>query len=86
MTFAHIGTKALRSENRKFYGIDALGVLKADVDNLGAIFSCGFQGSMFTLSRISSLSRILNNFFALYLPYALKYENTLFSPEETTFS
>ncbi|SFM60464.1 type III-A CRISPR-associated protein Cas10/Csm1 [Thermodesulforhabdus norvegica] len=74
MTFAHIASKALKLDGGRFYGIDVLGVLKADVDNLGAIFSCGFTGNMFTLSRLATLSRALNNFFAIYLPYALKHE------------
>ncbi len=75
-SFAHIAAKALSYGNDgKLYGVDALGVLKADVDNLGALFSCSFQGRRFTLSRIATFSRILNNFFSVYLPYALQKEN-----------
>ncbi|MEJ5299602.1 MAG: type III-A CRISPR-associated protein Cas10/Csm1 [Thermodesulforhabdaceae bacterium] len=74
-SFAHIASRALSfGDDGKLYGIDALGVLKADVDNLGAIFSCGFRGKRFTMSRMATLSRVLNNFFALYLPYALRNE------------
>jgi CRISPR-associated protein Csm1 len=75
-SFYHIASTALSFGDRgDLYGVDALGVLKADVDHLGALFSCGFQGRRFTLSRLATFSRILNNFFALYLPYALRNEN-----------
>ncbi|ADR19521.1 type III-A CRISPR-associated protein Cas10/Csm1 [Calditerrivibrio nitroreducens] len=66
-------------------GIDALGVFKADVDNLGALFALGLEkkrnvgeNKRLTFSRISQLSRMINNFFAYYLPYKLKkdYPNT----------
>lgn len=74
-SFYHIASRALSyGDDGKLYGIDALGVLKADVDNLGALFSCGFQGRRFTLSRLATFSRVLNNFFSLYLPYALRIE------------
>lgn len=74
-SFYHIASRALSyGDDGKLYGIDALGVLKADVDNLGALFSCGFQGRRFTLSRLATFSRVLNNFFSLYLPYALRTE------------
>jgi len=88
-TFYHIAIKALSwgSDKKELYGIDALGVLKADVDNLGAIFGCGFQGRRFTLSRMATLSRSLNNFFAIYLPYALRRaENRNFRDIYTVFA
>lgn len=43
-----------------------LGALKADVDNLGFIFSIGL-GKRLSLSRFTSVSRMLNHFFAEYL-------------------
>ena len=85
-TFHHIAQKALRSFNEggkpMCLGLPALGVLKADVDNLGAIFGCGLlqvregkeDPSQFTLSRLATMSRQLNNFFALYLPFVLGNE------------
>ena len=51
-------------------GFEALGILKADVDNLGTIFSFGIKNK--TISKVASLSRQLNYFFSLYLPYLLK--------------
>ncbi len=76
-TFEHIAAKALNPKNEKggFCGIAALGVLKADVDNLGLLMACGLKPERFTLSRLATLSRQLNWFFALYLPYLLKTDD-----------
>lgn len=52
-------------------GLDALGILKADVDNLGMLMACGLQKKRFTISRLATLSRQLNYYFALYLPHLL---------------
>ncbi len=60
----------------KYQGIEALGVLKADIDNLGMLMSCGLKEQNFTLSRLSSLSRQFNNFFVVYLPHLLRAEPT----------
>jgi len=71
-TFSHIAIKARhRNEHDKCLGVEALGVLKADVDNLGMLFSCGLPDKKFTLSRLATVSRQLNNFFVLYLPHLL---------------
>ncbi|MCA1928260.1 MAG: hypothetical protein LDL09_07535, partial [Calditerrivibrio sp.] len=60
-------------------GANAIGVFKADVDNMAAIFAIGLEektnggeNPKLTFSRISQLSRMINNFFAYYLPYKLK--------------
>lgn len=73
-TFAHIAVKALNFTDRqdKFKGIESLGVLKADVDNLGLLFACGIRKERFTLSRLATMSRQLNNFFSIFIPYILK--------------
>jgi CRISPR-associated protein Csm1 len=70
-TFLHLAKKALNSTDisGKFTGIEALGILKVDVDNLGFIFACGLKS--FSLSRLATLSRQMNNYFAIYLPYLL---------------
>ncbi len=52
-------------------GTAALGVLKADVDHLGMFMSCGMPRERFTISRMATLSRRLDQFFTLYLPYLL---------------
>jgi CRISPR-associated protein Csm1 len=48
-------------------GVAALNALKGDVDNLGHIFQQGMEQPSF--ARMSALSRQMNNFFAVYLPY-----------------
>jgi len=74
-TFSHIAVKGRHmEEDGKCHGIAALGVLKADVDNLGMLFGCGLSDKRFTLSRLATVSRQLNSFFALYLPYILAKE------------
>lgn len=50
-----------------------LGALKADVDNLGFIFSIGLRERL-SVSRFSGLSRMLNHFFSEYLIDRIKAE------------
>lgn len=74
-TFGHISLMSLNPDPEKpekFIGIDALGILKADVDNLGALMTCGLPRDTLTVSRLATLSRQINFFFGLYLPYLLK--------------
>jgi CRISPR-associated protein Csm1 len=71
-TFAHIANKSLNLNDNKYIGTEALGVLKADVDNLGILLSCGLKGNLFTLSRLATLSRQLNYYFSIYIPHILK--------------
>ena len=71
-TFSHIAMKARHiSADGKCRGAEALGVLKADIDNLGMLFGCGLPKERFTLSRLATISRQLDNFFVLYLPSLL---------------
>jgi CRISPR-associated protein Csm1 len=76
-SFLHIAKNALNftDQQGKFKGIEALGILKADIDNLGLIFSYGIRQNRQTISRLATLSRQLNNFFAVYLPYVLSTDN-----------
>lgn len=48
-------------------GIKRLGVLRADVDNLGQAFTVGFDERYNTLSRTATLSRHLSLFFKYYI-------------------
>jgi CRISPR-associated protein Csm1 len=48
-------------------GASKLGILKMDVDNLGKIFASGLSKENRTISRISTLSSMLDLFFAGYL-------------------
>jgi len=75
-TFAHIAVKALNFTDipNKFKGLEAIGVLKADVDHLGLLFACGMSKDRLTLSRLATLSRQLNNYFTIFIPYILKTE------------
>lgn len=53
----------------EWLGIAALGVLKGDVDNLGEIFRVGTRQPSF--AKYASLSRQMNAFFAIWLPWRL---------------
>ncbi|OHE56620.1 MAG: type III-A CRISPR-associated protein Cas10/Csm1 [Thermodesulfovibrio sp. RBG_19FT_COMBO_42_12] len=70
-SFHHISKKALNptEKSEKFTGIEALGILKADVDNLGLTFACGIR--RLSLSRLATLSRQMNYYFSVFLPCAL---------------
>jgi len=72
-TLLAISKKALNFTDKpeKFQGVEALGILKADIDDLGLIFSYGIKEELKTFSRIHTLSRQLNNFFTIYLPNLL---------------
>ena len=52
-------------------GIQKIGILRGDVDNLGKIFAKGISTNdkyRYVLSRISTLSRLMTLFFSHYLP------------------
>ena len=53
-------------------GIKRLGVLRADVDNLGRAFVSGFDKEHVTLSRTSELSKKLSMFFKYHINHILK--------------
>ncbi len=57
-------------EQGKWIGISALMTLKGDVDNLGAIFQRGLGAPNF--AKMAALSRQMNAFFAIWLPYLCK--------------
>lgn len=64
------------NEEGRWIGVEALMTLKGDVDNLGLIFQQGLERP--TFARMAALSRQVNAFFAVYLPWlcASKYPNT----------
>lgn len=70
-TFLHIAKKALNPTDKDdiFIGTEALGCLKADIDSLGLIFGVGLKNN--NLSRTAALSRQINYYFTIYLPYIL---------------
>lgn len=53
-------------------GVAALGVLKGDIDNLGELFRVGLKQPSF--AKMASLSRQVNGFFTIYLPWLLERE------------
>lgn len=55
-------------QEKQWHGISALTTLKGDVDNLGLIFQNGL-GDEASFSKTAALSRQMNNFFAVYLPW-----------------
>lgn len=72
-TLELISYKALKREGDEIFGRNLLCVLKADVDNLGLIFSIGLEDRL-SLSRYASLSRMLNAFFSGYLVEKIRNE------------
>jgi len=55
------------SQNGHWKGKTALMTLKGDVDNLGMIFQQGLGAP--TFAKMAALSRQINSFFAVYLPW-----------------
>ncbi len=75
-TLGQLARQALNftAQPGRYEGLEALGVLKADVDNLGAIILEGLPAEKFTLARLATLSRQMHFFFCYYLPYLLQKE------------
>jgi CRISPR-associated protein Csm1 len=77
------------NEHGQWQGVCALTTLKGDVDNLGLIFQQGLDEASF--SKTAALSRQMNNFFAVYLPWlcqsdpALKNTYTVFAGGDDFF-
>lgn len=68
-TLHHIAceNRRLPADGKQWVGEIALVTLKGDIDNLGALFQNGLKDS--TFARWASLSRQVNAFFALWLPW-----------------
>jgi CRISPR-associated protein Csm1 len=75
-TFSAIAKQAVRTENGRARGTAMLGLLKADVDNLGVLASQGL-GEDRPLSRFVAFSRMLHFFFAGVLPARLQSNERL---------
>ncbi len=54
----------------RWFGVEALMTLKGDVDNLGLIFQKGLEQP--TFAKMAALSRQMNAFFAMWLPWACR--------------
>jgi len=59
-------------ENGRWSGVEALMTLKGDIDNLGMIFQRGLARP--TLARMAALSRQINAFFTIWLPWLCRKE------------
>lgn len=69
LTFEQIASCAVDETNKK--GSSHLSVFKADMDNLGYIFSRGL-GDDISISRYRTLSRMINLFFCARLPELIR--------------
>lgn len=63
-------------------GIRRIGVLRADVDNLGSAFTEGFSAKYDTFSRKTMLSESLSLFFKFYLNYFMEHGNEQLKEKE----
>jgi len=68
LTFQCISASSRRTNEGR--GVDHLAVMKADVDDLGFVFSQGL-GDALSISRYASLSRMLNYFFTGWLTHEI---------------
>jgi len=78
LSFEQIAEKSVDEETR--LGSKMISVFKADVDNLGRIFSKGISKN-FSLSRYITLSRMMNFFFTARIPAIIekKYKNNIYT-------
>jgi CRISPR-associated protein Csm1 len=76
-TLEDIAALALNFTDRNgaYQGIEALGLLKADVDFLGVLLACGLEEKSYTISRLATLSRQLDFYFSIYLPHLCSTDN-----------
>jgi CRISPR-associated protein Csm1 len=81
-TFNHLACEDLTQDaEHRWIGIRALATLKGDVDNLGLIFQQGLEAP--TFAKMAALSRQMNAFFAIYLPWRCR---TRFTNAYTVFA
>ncbi len=77
-TFAMLADEScIQAEHGHFRSVPYLAACKADVDNLGLLFGVGFgvgAESKFSVSRFAMLSRMMNHFFAAYLPEVIRQD------------
>jgi CRISPR-associated protein Csm1 len=64
--------RRLDADGNAWLGVDGLGVLKGDIDDLGELFRVGLGSP--TFAKTAALSRQVNGFFAIYLPWLLARE------------
>jgi CRISPR-associated protein Csm1 len=70
--FEQLAADAREWHGDRFVGRAMLAVLKADVDDLGFVFGCGFDRQRTTVGRVAQLSRMMDGFFTGYLTHLLE--------------
>lgn len=65
-TFGMIAKKSKKLFGDRLVGRELIGLLKADIDNLGLVFSFGLERRL-SVARFTMLSRMLHLFFSEYL-------------------
>lgn len=86
LTFEELAENSIENE----YGDKKLGVLKLDVDNLGAIFTKGLENDR-SIARVTSLSRMMGLFYEGYINKIITENNwddkiyVVFSGGDDTF-
>ena len=85
-SFYHIAADGLKIDGNDLIGKDYLAILKADIDNLGKIFICGFRDEI-TFSRVLYLSRMIDYFFTNILMDFIEDKNiyTVFAGGDDLF-
>ncbi|VEN73374.1 Type III-A CRISPR-associated protein Cas10/Csm1 [Candidatus Desulfarcum epimagneticum] len=73
-TLNYIACMSKNMEGDAVRGTEALGVMKADVDDLGMIMSCGIKDQENNLSVMAAFSRQMNHYFTVFLPGCLESE------------
>lgn len=75
-SFSYLASRDVtKNESGKKQGIKALTVLKGDIDNLGKIFQnglCNDGNRSLSFAKVASMSRQINAFFTVYVPYLCK--------------
>lgn len=72
--FEQLAADAREWNGGQFVGRSMLAVLKADVDDLGIVFGCGFERKRTTVGRVAQLSRMMDGFFTGHLTHLLETE------------
>ena len=80
----HFALPSFETMANKSKGLKAIGVFRADVDNLGSLFGSGFENKTYSLSRVALLSKHLNMFFKVYLNHLLKNPLAYFDKNSKT--
>lgn len=76
-TLNHLADEDKRMDaSGNWLGVSALMTLKGDVDNLGIIFQQGLGENQANFAKMAGLSRQINAFFSIYLPYLCQNDPT----------